>query len=86
MNCVTPPKKPGATETAADLEARARVATTLPRQLLAERFVYLVFAGVAAAGVIATFVWIVVNKGPGNLQVSMLTTSGGLITVTDTAS
>ncbi|HVU48633.1 MAG TPA: hypothetical protein VHD85_21070 [Terracidiphilus sp.] len=65
-----------------DYEARARVANTLLQSCRPERYVYLAFAGLAALGVLAALVWIVVNKQSGSLEIGALTSCSGLITVT----
>lgn len=65
-----------------DYEARARVANTLLQSCRPERYVYLAFAGLAAIGVLAALVWIVVNKQSGSLEIGALTSCSGLITVT----
>lgn len=65
-----------------DYEARAKVASFLLESCRPERYVYLAFAGLAAMGVVAALVWIVMNNQSGKLEVGALTSCSGLITIT----
>jgi hypothetical protein len=79
---VPSPKPANAASSFTDYEARAKVARGLLASCRPERYVYLAFAGIAAVGVLATLGWTLINKQPGKLEVGVLTSSSGLITVT----
>jgi hypothetical protein len=78
---VTPSKKAPDVASAPDYETRARVANGLLDSCKPQRYVYLAFAGLAACGVLAALAWMVLNQNPSKLEVGMLTTCSGVVTV-----
>jgi len=65
-----------------DYEARTRVAQALLATCKAERYVYLSFSALAAIGVIVTLIVIVREKTPSLAEVGVLSSSGGVISLT----
>lgn len=65
-----------------DYEARTRVAQSLLASCKAERYVYLSFSALAAAGVVVTLVIIFRDHQPTLAEIGMLSSSGGVISLT----
>jgi hypothetical protein len=65
-----------------DYEARTRVAQSLLDSCRAERYVYLFFCALAAAGVLAALVFIFVQKQFSLTEIGMLSSSGGVVALT----
>ena len=65
-----------------DYEARTRVAQSLLASCKAERYVYLIFSGIATAGVLAALGFIFVEKTFTLAEIGMLSSSGGAVALT----
>lgn len=79
---MSPVKKADAVRSLPDYEARARVAAGLLQCCRPERYLYLAFAALAAAGVLASLYWIIVDQQAIKLGIGALGSCTGMITLT----